>query len=749
MLAPYLSWSDIEQGYAPFLARLAEEGAVANLNTNSRNRAAVRPDIPVQGALTLSSGVWAAADPDAAAAYGIDEEVSVGTAGDAYMRVMGVGPAEASIVYLGLPRAQRFNARSSTLDVRLGGLGEAITAAGGVTAAIGNSDLGHPVRDGWRIRPAAIVAMDESGRVGLGDVSQDLLVEDSRAPFGVVTDHNKFAAAYRRTLDELDGHEGPQLVVLDPGDLVRAEVFRPDVAAQVSERHHLEAVRSLDRIVRLVAEEMAQDAVLLVVPQTTTRSLAGPAPFVPLIAWSPADLGWSGVLLTSSSTQQRGLVTNMDVPVTITRLLGVERPVSFLGNQLVSQSAEPTLQQRIDYLQHFSDVAVAIEAARVPAINTFIGLTMLVLGISVFVLFRFQRWSTNFAVGLSSASRSALLACLAAPFASTAMFASGLDPVTRERALLVFGLLTAMIWVIAMAFSRFAAFRVPMALIALGNALILMMDQWLGGPWSYTGILSFSPLVAARYYGMGNEGAAILMGALPVGLALIIDEYASRRWTKMLMRVGFPVIGLIATITGAAPFLGANVAVAVWGAVTFAVAWALTNRIRIDWRVITVTVLLAVVLIAAFSFIDLAKEDGAQTHLGRAWSSAAEGGISELWLIVVRKAETNMRILTRTNWSYLLIAVVGFLAFMRWRPQGDFAETLRENPAFSAAMAGCLAGGAVAYVTEDSGIVIPALMVLYVGTAILYLMLGRLEREKRVVQTGETATSGCATGSGS
>jgi len=63
---------------------------------------------------------------------------------------------------------------------------------------------------------------------------------------------------------------------------------------------------------------------------------------------------------------------------------------------------------------------------------------------------------------------------------------------------------------------------------------------------------------------------------------------------------------------------------------------------------------------------------------------------------------------------------------MRWRPQGDFAAALDENPYFSAAMAACLIGGLAAYFTEDSGIVIPALIMVYLAAGILYLMLDRL-----------------------
>ncbi|MDZ4180257.1 MAG: hypothetical protein U1E29_13675 [Coriobacteriia bacterium] len=722
LLAPYLSWDDIENDYAPHLRQIAGVGAVGNLNTSSRNRQAVRPNNPVQGALTFSAGSWATADPAASAAYSVTEYVATGEAGDAYTRAMGTGTGSAAIVYLGLPRNQRFNTANATLDVRIGALGQAIIDAGGATAAVGNSDLGHEVRDGWRMRPAALVAMDSAGRVPIGDVSSALLMDDPYAPFGVSTDVAALSEAYREAASALDAHDGPGLLVVDPGDLVRAEYSIPDVAPTVAGTHRAGAVRSFDRVVRSIVDDLPDDAVLIVASPVVSPPASGPAPLAPIVVYSPGDSGLAGTL-SSSSTQQPGLVTNMDIAATVTSMLGVPRPVSVLGNPMVATGSRESLDYRVDALRHFNATAVAIEAARVPAINTFIAGAMLVLMLATIVIFRARRWSSTTRMRASYASRLALLAVLSVPAASSLMFVGGLDPDTKNAALAGLVGSAAVLWFLASALTRTRYQRLPLASIAIVTAAVLLIDQWLGGPWSYTGIFSFSPLVAARYYGMGNEGAAILVGAFAVGSALVMDEYPNERFSPALRLWVVPGIGLLAAFTAAAPFWGANVAVALWGAVTVAVGWSLLNKIRFDWRVATAVILVAALMIGAFSLIDLAADDGSQTHLGRAWASAGEGGLSELWLIVARKVSTNLRVLTRTNWSFLLLGVLAFLAFMRWRPQGDFATTLKDNPAFSAAMAACLWGGAAAYVTEDSGIVIPALMMLYVGAGILYLML--------------------------
>jgi hypothetical protein len=153
------------------------------------------------------------------------------------------------------------------------------------------------------------------------------------------------------------------------------------------------------------------------------------------------------------------------------------------------------------------------------------------------------------------------------------------------------------------------------------------------------------------------------------------------------------------------------------------------NGHRLSWRLVAIGLVLILVSVAAFSLIDLSDSAG-QTHLGRAWVSAERGGVVELWNIVLRKTRTNLRVLTHTNWVYVLLGVLAFLGFMRWRPSGDFAATLKANPHFSAAMSACLVAGLVAFFTEDSGIVIPAIILLWVGVGILYLMLAEWPREE-------------------
>lgn len=730
VLAPYLQWSDIDPGVAPTIYALAEEGAVGNINLRSRSRIATT-DSPLQGALTFSAGSWAAADAVAPQPHSVEEYYEGGTALDAFTRMTGVDATGYDVVFLGLPRTVRFNESAATLAVRLGTLGQAVADAGGVTAAVGNSDSGYEVRGLWRNRPAAVVAMDEDGRVPLGNVSSDLLVNDPDVPFGFATDLEVLAAEYKRVSEAVGEQGGPSFIVLDAGDPHRAREVTVDVTPAVAEAHRLAAVSTLDSVVKMAADSLPDDGVLMVVPQVLAGETGTVTGLGPAVIYGP---GWSGYI-SSSSTQRNGLVTNLDVAAAVLGELGIDVPVEVLGNRMLSDGTETPLDDRIATLDAANRTAIAVDTAKPPVINGFIAATTILLLLCTVALLRARRWNERTVRLVSAYGRRLMMLALAVPPASLLMFLIDPRPATPADALVSFFITLAAVWVVGLVLEWVAGPRMPVAVLSLLAVVVLGVDQLLGAPLSFTSFLGYSPLLAARYYGLGNEGAALIFGAAVIGLAMLLDEYRDTRWVRPAGLWGIPVLGLAVTWIGAAPNLGANVAVAIWGVVGFGAMWVIYNGIKVDWRIVVGSLVVMVLLIGVFTFIDMRADTGSQSHLARAWGSMAQGGVSELWLIAVRKIETNIRVLTRTNWSYLLIAVLAFLGFMRWRPQGDFAATLAENPGYSAGMAACLIGGLAAYVTEDSGIVIPALIMIYVGVGILHLMLWRLPQS--VAEGGE------------
>jgi hypothetical protein len=684
----------------------------------------------VPSPLTIAAGAWASPAPFAPAAYNASERYEGGLATEGYRRIAGQGMAHAGIAFLGLPMTQRYNDELS-VGVRLGVLGQAIEDAGGLTAAVGNSDAGASGGSAaQKLRPAALAAMDEAGLVRLGDVSSAVLKSDPNAPYGTTTDLDVMRERIAAVEDGLRGGGvtgsagtsiAPSLLVVDPGDTYRAARLAPVVADDVALQHRRDALKVLDQVVGVAREELPADGVLIVASQVPGVVVSGTEGFGPVII---VGEGWSGYL-SSSSTHRTGLVTNLDVTATVLDVLGISEPVEVEGNPIATVASAASVD-RVAYLRRVNDTAVAIDSAKSGVANGYIIATTLLFMAASIILLRSRRWVGRLVGRWSAVLRALLLAALAIPPASWLMFAVVRFPTTRGAADVSLLGCALVLWSVALLLMLKSPLRLPVAFLSLLMALVAMADQWFGAPLSFSTFFGYSPLAGARYYGMGNEAAAALVGACLVGLAYVMDQWPTSPYVKMIRIWGIPVLGLLVVVSASAPFFGANVGVVAWGTVGFGLLWALANGHRPGWRLAVAGILIVVLFVVAFSAIDLLG-GGEQTHLGRAIMSAEKGGPTQLWDIIVRKAATNIRVFAATRWVYVLVVVLGLLAFMRWRPQGEFAGALQANPNLGSAITSVLGAGLVAFFTEDSGIIIPAIMLIWVGAGILYVMLAGVE----------------------
>lgn len=714
VLAPYLTWDDIMKGPMPETRALADRGLVANAMVRS-GAVGGGPASITRGAVMLSAGASALSEPTAFAAYSASEPVGAYTAADIYRQVYGRAAGGSSVLYLGTPKQLAANART-LLYPRIGALGDAVRERGGLTAAVGNSDPGIESLPQERSRPAGIIAADASGRVLAGDVSAGLLTEDRSAPFGVVSD----LAALERALDALPPSERGSLVVLDPGDLARAYAFSSQSTTATAGAAYRSALKGTDRMVRAAVRYAGADGMVIVFAPVVPEVQDLPPAFAPLIV-SGAGSG----LGTAASTHREGVVTLQDVSVTIVEAFGSKRPVEMVGSPIVPVGGAPSdLAARTDLLTRLNGTAQAVETVRLDTVNWYITVAVVVLLAATLLLFR---GAPDVPARVRAGVHALLLLVPCVPLAAMLVFAVWRYPQSGWAVLGLLLFVVVPVWWAAMRAGRGRPPAVPLIVIAAATTIVLLLDQWIGAPLSFAGLFGYSPLFGARYYGIGNEMAGLLMGSTLVALALALDTWRDAAWAAPARRWGWPAVGIVVIATSAAPFLGANVGTIAWMTVGFLAGWWILRGRKVwTWRNAVVVVVLVAVLVAGFAAIDLLRGAGSATHLGRSISDAGSGGgVAGLWAIVARKAETNARVLGRTNWTWMLVATLAVLGYMRWRPRGEFAQMLTQYPAFSAALAAALFAGTVGYFTEDSGIIIPALLMLPVGVAALYLMMAR------------------------
>lgn len=724
LMAPYVTWEDITLEHTPTIFEAGKQGIVGDVNARSRAKNLDGEPSVVEGALTISAGAWAKVDPLADSAYNVNELYEFDTAGKTYERTMGESSKGFAIVYLGLVRTLAANATNS-FNVIPGTLGQEVIDASGTTAAFGNSDLGFGGQSLRSVRPAAIAAMDSNGRVQFGSISETVLERNADAPYGVKTDLDELKeriAAHRKQLSKA----GPNLIAVDSGDLYRARNYAPSVAPKVATRQWNDALKSLDKTYAMLSE-LYPEATIVFATQSSKNPVSMSEGFGPLII-TPAKPG----LAFSSSTHREGLVTNLDVTATLLDSLGLEQPVQVLGAPITSTTeyrvnligqAEDSYPTRVSLLKKMNDTALAIENNRATVLNIFIIATVFILASGALAIIRANKhWDSITVTFTKRVIKTLILGVLAVPAASWLMFLVYRWPSSPFQVTAQLLGCVAVLWLVAALLQRRFGFRTPVIFLAAVTTLVILIDQLLGAPASFTSFFGYSPIAAARFYGIGNEGAAVLFGAVVIGIMMTLDQWPNSNFSAFLRYFGIPIIGFLVIFISAAPMFGANVGVAAWGVVGFVLLWFLANKRKINFKSIILMILIIALTVGLFIALDRFGS-GAETHLSKSIGSAEQGGIVELWDIVVRKAETNLRVLLHTNLVWILLAVIAFLATMRMRPSPDFATTLKSNPNFGDGMTAILIAGLAAYFTEDSGVVLPALMVLYLGCGIVWMML--------------------------
>ncbi len=698
VLAPYLTWTDVTAERTPALAALAERGATGDMNAVTADQGA--PTL-AGGALTVSAGRWAAADA-------------------------GESAWAAAIV-----KHRAANA-GSLAPPDIGALGAAVHAAGGHTAAVGSSDEGTAATGDGVQRPAELVATDREGRLDVAITGDELLVADPAAPFGVRTDLAALDAAVASATAQLAAAGGPALLVVDPGDLARAHAAStapgeetPDDAAgsDAAEQQaaaHDAALASLDDAVADVIATVPSNATVIVVAPVTEKRYYEPPAFAPIIASGPGR-----GMLSSASTHRSGVVTNFDLTASVISYLGAEKPATVIGQPFESADSGTPATTRMTELAQLDTSVRAVDYLRdlyFVRDFTIVSALLALLGAGLALLLARARGGDGGRTWhrpAASATQGAILLALSTPPAAWLMFAANRFPNDSADAASSFGLVAFGVFALALAIVLVTRRRPTVSLLVLaGLTVALIVADQLAAPSLPTGLFSYSVLAGWRYYGLGNEGAALLAACASVGLGLSIDLLGGSGWAKQLARWGVPVVALAVLAVSAAPGLGANAGVAVWGVVTFAVLWFSANRVPLSWRtglwVLGGVAALVAVLVAA----DVLGGEGG-THLAR----FATGGLPAALQLVYRKAANNLGYLPVTTYTLLALGMAGSLAIVWWVLPRPLRAELSARVGLRAAVLACVVGGAVAMLTEDSGIVMPALMLFSAGMPALYVLL--------------------------
>ena len=640
------------------------------------------------GAPTLlgetSSGSDTSATPEQVTVVPGGDHVDGGTAAQASARATGTRPTGAFVALGAVLRRGDLRSYGNP-----GQLGDTIRRSGGRLSVVSTEFLTGIPTDTTTSATAAVAAMGSDRSLDAATTGPSLLVPDPSAPDGYRTDADRLLAA-------VDSSPPTGLVVVGLGD--------PDRAAAAADRSEPNAGAALRRRTEISTDRLIGRLASLA-DDTTTVIVVGITP--PGSDWSltPLVMAGAGVrpgTLFSESTRRQGLLTLTDVSPTVTRLLGTATPTQFVGHPAARSDEQNGIAADVAAMKELDVRATSRESIYVGVIVAFVIGQALIYG-AIALLFRrvaHTRWS-RFLEGCGIGSA-------AWPLAT---FVARAGPVELAKPAATIAFLIVFCVAVGWIGTRMRTTPLgPLNAICAITLGLLTIDLATGGHLQESSIIGYSPLFAARFYGIGNMAYSVLASTAII-LALRVSE---GRWTLAQRAIRVAAVLGFALLVDILPGLGADVGGLIALVPTFAVIGVGLVGVRWTRR----TVLWTAVAVAVGGAAMLALAATGETHLTKFLS----GDSASIVETIQRKLETNIRVLGLTTWAWMVPIVIIFMVrVLVVGKAGRWVFGARRDVRL--AFAGILAVGVVGALVNDSGVVITAISFIYVGAMLALLVL--------------------------
>ncbi len=610
---------------------------------------------------------------------------------EVYSRNTGNQPRASRVLNTSVPASLKANEKRYTVSAP-GQLGTILHKSGLRTAVIGNSDLA-PEDEPNRL--AVTIAMDGLGLVDEGNVSRDVLVNDSGSPYGWRTDYDKLIIE----LDRVSA--GSDFVVVETGDTIRANSNSDRQSKNMAEYHRHRALQGVDGLIGSLLERgylqkgQKNTMVMVVTPLPHAQALRDGIRLTPLIiAGGPIT---AGSILTSPGTRQKGLVANYDVTATVAAHLGTGQAEGIIGLP-VQSFREDRATPQTGYTAGMYNWLTANSRQRAGVLFYFIRYQWIVYGLVFLqIVFRYFR--------RIKLARVLLAGILLYPLAIL------LVPLTGSfHPWLTIFLSLALLALITYLLTRMRNDLKLYFAIAVVTVVPSIVDILTGGNLMKKAALSYDLAAGGRFYGIGNEYMGVIIGAAILGSAALLQLLPEAR--KRLI----PVIGLVFTgliLFFAAPAAGTNAGGALAAIIGFAVAADrfLGRKVKLrPWLLPAVVLAVGIgILIAANNLVS----SGPPSHIGRSVNDLFRGNIPAVWQTVQRKLAANFYLLRNSPFSMVLILqlLLWGRLFLRNRSQMD--ALYKQMPFLQAGLTGMFFGAVAAFAFNDSGVIAAALLLNY------------------------------------
>jgi hypothetical protein len=459
--------------------------------------------------------------------------------------------------------------------------------------------------------------------------------------------------------------------------LARRRLVVADLAAGAGGRAQLNA---LDR--RRAAGEL-----IVIVQRSADRARGA-------LLWSAAGglAGGGGRELSSSSTNERGLIASVDVTATILRHLGVASPPEALRGKPLETDG------RLDSagLRSLMARLRVVGGRRLPALG-------ILLCAWVLLLVLCARWPPARARAMRVGSLGVLWAPVAVLIPASFAPSAAVEYLTIALSCLALGAISDLLvpWPRAMLAPAICSL-VALTADALAHTQLLVRS-----------LLGPNPILGARFYGIGNEvksGLAVLVLAAVAGA--LYPALRGRRAAAAMIAAGV----VLAALEGSAR-VGAGVGGVILVSAGFAVAAVMLAPGALSRRRALIVLASPLVALLALAALDLLTAHGTGHYTGSVLHARSTG---ELRDVIVRRYRAAWGELGNHAMPVATALALG-CAVLGVRERRRLLRPVGGDPAWLAALAGGLAAGLVGAFSEDSGPVLLVVAVFALGCVATYL----------------------------
>lgn len=647
--------------------------------------------------------------------YHLTEKIDGTLAGDIFREWSGQS-AQAPIVHPGIFKLQEEWRSKGNIETGPGWLGLKLAEHGIVAGALGNSDTRE-----FKQRNAATFIMDDLGQAQ-GVVGQDILITNPSFPTGRQTAWDKLTSEVVHSWQS----SSASLTVVELGDLERIfsqrEWMEPMHYRNVLDGWFQEWGAWIGGLV--VESEMrisdAQISIWVLSPMVSNEASRQGKLLAPFLTWEKDQLAG---LFTSDSTKQSGIVSNLDFLPSLLAFFELEQSKELVGKEIRLDPRDQDLDLNEQGLNlkpwlHEINYLFTIYEKRRNIITSYLLIVIFIIIASVLYWWFYKKSHGAKVIQVM------LGAIMLSPF-----FFLWLTPLIRvmdEWGWIIALLLSSIVCSLILYFS--VTPPIYLAWIGVLNSATILLDIWKGALWMKRSFLGYDPLIGARYYGLGNEYAGILLGSSILAVTSIYVWLRSKHYfeegsgrngarNKGTFLILSSAWYLLILFFMASPQLGTNAGATLASLFTYLVSQYLLLQYRVNRRWVFGLLTMVGIVFLSLGFLHVRGE---HTHIGAAINMLASGDVHSIFEIIKRKWEMNLKLIRVSLWGKLFATSLIVIFFVLFRLKREKLLIFRDDPWFNG-IRSVILGSVLILLVNDSGIVSAATTMIYATFPFIYL----------------------------